>query len=128
VTAKSSARAPKGLGERGRKLWRDVTAVREFGPGDLVLVEEACRTADRLEKLDQLLRGDAEDWVRVREPRHEGDDLVLVIDSALSEARQQGNALRQMLTSLGLTKVGTEQPAKDGLDELASRRANRIPG
>ena len=41
--------APKGLGTRGRRLWRRVTTDWEMGPGELELLVEACRVADLLE-------------------------------------------------------------------------------
>ncbi len=45
---------PPGLGPSGRRLWREYAGRTEFGPGDLVLLREACRTADSLDFLDAL--------------------------------------------------------------------------
>jgi hypothetical protein len=100
-------KAPAGLGTRGRKLWREVTAgygELEDKPAELVLLEEACRTADRLEKLDELLRGDVDAWIRIRfpRPRREDETLVLNVDGALSEARQQQNIFKQLVAALRL--------------------------
>lgn len=100
---------PPGLGVKGRRLWAAwAERVDERG---LVLLEEACRIADRLDKLDVLLRGDADVWCRlVHNVRTE--DYELRVDSALVEARQQASTLRQILVSL---------PAKepDGSDDDA---------
>lgn len=93
-----------GLRDRGRALWESLTAARSFDAAGELLAGEACRIADRLERLDRLLRGDAGDWSQIVEVPGSGT-LVLVIDSALSEARQQQNALRQIFATLGLAKA-----------------------
>lgn len=111
----ATPKAPAGLSSRGRKLWRDLHEMDDLDPVQSVLAEEACRTADRLEKLDGLLRGDVEEWVRVRGPRFDGDDMVLMIDSALSEARQQANILKQLLTALRLPdEASGKKPQRRG--------------
>lgn len=103
-----------------------MTAARSFDPAGLVLVEEACRLADRLEKLDGLLRGDVDEWCRLQIPRgaDEYDELVVVVNQALAEARQQANALRQIVATLTLGKAGAPAVQKASiLDQLAERRA-----
>lgn len=86
------------------------------GERGLVLLEEACRIVDRLGKLDELLRGDADVWARVMH-RTRTDDYELVIDSALIEARQQASVLRQILG--GLPLKGAVGDDEDGwLDDL----------
>lgn len=102
---KATKRAPKKasgprLASRGRRLW---VALHDKVDGErgLVLLEEACRIADRLDKLDALLKGDADVWCRlVHDLRSE--DYELRIDSALIEARQQANTLRQLVAGLPL--------------------------
>jgi hypothetical protein len=119
-------RAPDGLADRGRRLWRQL-AGRSFDPAGWVLLEEACRIADRLDQLDRLLGGDAELWLRLDPGQFDGDPVHVVVDKALVEARQQANVLRQIIATLGLAKGATESvpPAKDGLDELRARLATR---
>jgi hypothetical protein len=47
-----------GLGERGRRLYGEFTAEGpKLGPAERVLLEEACRIADRCDQLDDFLRG-----------------------------------------------------------------------
>jgi hypothetical protein len=49
---------PPGLGDGGRRLWAEVKAARkELGPGEAVLLEEACRMKDRLDRLAIQLTG-----------------------------------------------------------------------
>lgn len=92
---------PLTLGERGQGLWDAVTASHTLSPEQHVTLTEACRCVDRLERLDELLRGETEVWARLlHDPRTE--DYVLRIDSALAEARQQQNVLKQLLTALRL--------------------------
>ena len=74
-----------------------------------MLLEEGCRIADRLDKLDGLLSGGADAWCRITEDR--GGDLVLSVDSALIEARQQAGVLRLLLA--GLPMKGTADDAAD---------------
>lgn len=88
------------LGARGRRLWAALSA-SVVGAGGLVLLEEACRIADRLDRLDALLVGEADVWCRlVHDLRTESYELR--IDSALIEARQQANVLRQIIAALPL--------------------------
>jgi hypothetical protein len=96
-------KAPAGLKARGRKLWNDITSGYEIAdkPAELVMLEEACRIADRLEALDEILRGDSEVWARLVHDL-QTESYVLRIDSALSEARQQANQMKQLLAALRL--------------------------
>lgn len=85
---------------RGKRLW-DSLQDQVDGERGRVLLEEACRTADRLDKLDALLKGNADVWARlVHDARADGYELR--IDSALIEARQQATVLRQLVGSLPL--------------------------
>ena len=100
--------APKGLGTRGKRLWKDITAAHDLDPQQRVLLEEACRTVDRLDMLEGKLSGREDAWVHLRtraEGMVDGEDRVtidLVVDNALSEARQQQNILKQLLAAMRL--------------------------
>jgi len=50
-------RAPSGLGRAGRRLWRSVLAEYELSAAELVLLEQAARTADLLEAMTAELAG-----------------------------------------------------------------------
>ncbi len=59
-------KAPSGLQARGRQLWRELHAEYDFegAPEKLILVEEACRTADVAARLQAVV--DAAEDLRVR--------------------------------------------------------------
>lgn len=120
--------APEGLGERGMAMWVALTAAREFDAAWGVLIAEACRISDRLEKLDRLLRRDIDAWACIEVPDAEGHPLVLVFDDALAEARQQTNALRQIVVSLKLGVASETKSERSAFDDLADRRRARIAG
>jgi hypothetical protein len=91
------------LGAKGLRLWRSLHQ-RVDGERGLILLEEACRISDRLDKLNALLLGDADVWCRLLEDMR-SDGYELRIDSALVEARQQANTLRQLVASLPLRET-----------------------
>ncbi|MCG5431227.1 hypothetical protein LV457_02845 [Mycobacterium sp. MYCO198283] len=88
-------------------LWRDTD------PGGIkVLVEQACRVADRLETLDRTLRGDAGammslDLGRILvEETPPGDrkafyvEVAVKVDAAASEERQQAKLFASLLSDI----------------------------
>lgn len=119
---------PGGLGERGGALWVDLTTGRSWDAPGLVLVTEACRLADRLERMDAILRGEVDEWMRIAPA---GDELVIRVDAVLGEARLHAGALRQLLAQLRLGAVvapgaaDEEQPEESRLDDLSRARARR---
>ncbi|WP_139000207.1 hypothetical protein [Rhodococcus zopfii] len=104
-TAKTP-RAPKGLGTRGRALWRDLH--REFDmtrdPHRMVLVEDACRTADLIDRLQESV--DAQD-LRVR-----GSQGQPVAAPELAEIRQHRGTLAMLLGKLALPDTEEMQELK----------------
>ena len=109
------------LGPRGRRLW-DAVSEHVVGERGLVLLEESCRIADRLDRLDALLNGDVDSWAHVQIGR-DGASAELVIDSALAEARQQAMALRQLLGSVPVKEYG-DGDADSWLDQLPTQILN----
>lgn len=110
--------APKGLGARGRRLWREITEAHELDPMQVVLLEEACRCADRLDKLEEKLSGREDAWAHLLSRVDLGDEdtrvIELRIDGALSEARQQQNVFKQLLASLRLPDAAGGRPQQRG--------------
>lgn len=112
---------PTGLGVRGASLWKNLGQVSEHSASG-VLAVEACRTADRLEGLHNLLAGG--EWLRVEMGR-EGD-VVLMVDKALAEVRLQAAALKSLLESpeLKVAETGKADPLDDLAAQREARRAN----
>lgn len=89
---------------------------REGDPYALtILIVEAARIADRLEKLDDLLSGEQTLWARLRDNR-EGD-IYVAVDNALSEARQQATVLKHLLAEIHRQRAQTPRESSD--DDLA---------
>lgn len=85
---------PQGiLEDRGTRLW---TSIHEqhpnISPAEQEVALEACRVADRLERLDVLCRSN--------EPVVETEKGQLITHPAFAEARQQQNLLKQLVASL----------------------------
>ena len=83
----SERKAPVGLRARGKQLWKNVLSAWEDpgpGPGEVELLVEACRTSDRLEDLDRIIRtSEGKEWER-----------------ALVESRQQQQTLKYLVVAL----------------------------
>lgn len=103
----SKHKPPARLRTRGRRFWDEITEVHDLDAAQLLQLEEVCRTADRLEALDQLLTGDASDWVELIEKKGADGTVEVVVDKALSEARQQANILKQLIAALRLPDEAT---------------------
>ena len=107
--------------------------VDEFGPGGTELygalsrpddefsttslVVEAARIKDRLDRLHALTSGGADSWCRVFRSDFEGE-LVLKLDTAVSEQRQLTTVFRQLLAEIE-RRQGDDSGVGDGGDDLA---------
>ena len=104
---------PEGLGAGGSALWGAVTEAHELDAVQEVQLVEACRAKDRLDKLDRLLRGDAEEWVRLTH-RTRTEDYILMVDDAAKLANATANQMKQLLASLRLPDAAGKQPQRRG--------------
>ena len=97
----------------GRALWDAVTADHDdLDQVQLVQLTEACRMKDRLDKLDELLRGDVSTWVSIHES--EGRPAVLVINAALAQANTTANTMKQLLAAMRLADATGRRPQQRG--------------
>jgi len=130
VTAAAAPAEPPRFGPRGRRLWAQLNDGRR-NPAEVVLIEETCRIADRLDLLDAVLAGDQITWMELRAGADDDAPMVIVIDNALSQARMHATTLRGLVTELRQSNAtGTAgahaDKAGDPLDEIARRRAARL--
>lgn len=105
-------RTPAGLAAGGRNLWKSVTDAHELDAVQQVTLLEACRSKDRLDKLDEVLRGDVEVWARIVDDREGSTELK--IDQALSQANSTANLLKQLLAALRLPDESGKKPQQRG--------------
>lgn len=100
---------PAGLQTAGVALWRAVTVEYEIDQHELLLLREACRCADRLERLAVEAAAGSVTVTNVK-----GD---LTAHPALVEARQQSLTLARLLASLRLPsgeETGERRPQRRG--------------
>ena len=117
------------MGARGRRLWQEVTGDgAKLRPAERVLLEEACRAADRLDQLDRLLRGDDDAWVRLHSANEDGSIVKVVLNNALAEARQQQVALKALVAELRTSQSGGAAPKTGGTPPPAAKEeAGDVP-
>lgn len=121
------------LRARGRWLWQELVEKGNPSPAERVLIAEACRLADRLDRLDAISNGRDRAWLQI------SDDLdavavdgqvTVIVDKVLAEARQQQATLKQILGELRQAASGTPSavngPGGSFLDQLAARRKARL--
>jgi hypothetical protein len=115
------------FGDRGAKLHADLLALKEYNPAELILIEEACRMADRLEDLDGIIHGKG--VINLMHLRHMGDDeseITMTVDAVLAEARQLQLAFQRVAMTLKLESGAISEAEVDTGDDLAAQRAARI--
>lgn len=118
---------PAGLLARGKAMWEALNGTYQLDAATAVLAAEACRIADRLERMNGILRGRSKEWISFEQRDDGSGGFDVIVDNALSEARQQQLALNQILKTLGVGKLDTPRQQKGGgmLNELAERAAAR---
>ncbi|GAA3962999.1 hypothetical protein [Gordonia caeni] len=103
------------LSARGRRLWDEL--VSESTPETTkALIEEACRTADRLDRLNWACKRDG--IIELIEREDLDGTYSIEIGNAMAEARQQGQALKNLLIEIGKRSEnpsGVEDDILDGL-------------
>lgn len=115
------------LGSRGSRLWRDETSSGSLTPAHLVLLEEACRLADRLDWLNSILLR-ACSPVKANDGDDEGESPA--IGPLLAEARQQQTTLRGLVAEIrqaskGSTPASAPKAGGAGVSDLSARIAKR---
>ena len=87
---------PEEFGPGGQALF-DQLMVGGWDAPTVALITEAARAKDRLDRLARITSGDEDVWCRVF--TGEGE-LVLKLDTAVSEQRQLSTVFRQLLAEI----------------------------
>lgn len=99
--------APNGLHDSGLQLWRDVLSGYELDPHELLILKEACRTADRLDALAKEAEGGP-----LTTKNFKGDEVA---NPLLVESRQQSIVFSRLVASLRLPVEGPDdRPQRRG--------------
>lgn len=115
-----SVATPRGLGARGRRLWKEVTKGYRLRPDELILLETAARTLDRVTALDDAMVGQPLTTVGSMGQQRE--------HPLLSEARQQRALLNRTLAQLDLPDVDDATGAINQQRSAAQSRWARAHG
>ena len=102
--------APKGLGDAGKALWRDVLGKYELRADELRILEDACRERDLLTRLEDGMVG-ANLVVR----GSQGQDVIHPI---VSELRQHRATFASLIRQL---KLPDESGSSDSGGELSAK-------
>lgn len=105
-----SVRTPTGLDKRGRALWRSIAPKYDLRPDELRTLEDACKLADLIERMETKLEEDDELVVP-------GSMKQPTAHPMITELRQYRSSLSKMLGSLKLPD------ADDGEKKSASESA-----
>lgn len=109
----TAQRPPAGLKSAGRRLWSATLGDYDLEVHELLLLREACRTADRLDRLE-VEAGQGP----VTVTNHRGDEVA---HPAMVEARQQSIVLARLLAALRM-------PAGDEADLTRPQRRGGARG
>ena len=119
---------PAGLGPRGSQLWEEMAGLK-LGPTHVLTLERLCRMADRLDRLDELLKGG--DWLDLAIQRTSTDttlEVRVTVDRAVGEVRQHEVAMKLLVAELrhagrpvapptGVSPPGPGQGSEDDDDD-----------
>lgn len=120
---------PDFLWSGGRALWDSVRANYDLDPTAEVLLLEACRLKDRLDKFTAALSSNSTLWFELKEPEELKDgtmQMQVVVNSMVSEARQAQAALGQTLNKIGvLQQAERRSEGVSMMDQLKLKREER---
>lgn len=124
---------PEDLRDRGVAFWHEVIELVDLDPTGSVLLGEACRIVDRLDRLSGALNGKGRDWLKLADEievvaERFGDgkkvSVKVAVDGLLSEARQQQLALKTVLAQLGLGRASEKASGeKSALQQWLEQRS-----
>jgi hypothetical protein len=100
-------RAPRGLASAGRRFWRQMNETYEFDTEHLVILEQACRELDLIERLQEQIDNDPTLIAR-------GSQGQPVSAPAVTAIKEHRTLLNMLIKSLSL-------PSEDANDGKMTR-------
>lgn len=113
----TTAPKPSELGSKGSWLWDEITDRYDLRPDEIRILEDACREADLIERLEVDLRDSA---LMVK-----GSQGQVVSSPLVSELRQHRATLSGMLRGLKLPDTDSQASQKAESDSQKARAAAR---
>ncbi|WP_420100175.1 hypothetical protein [Corynebacterium sp.] len=121
---------PAFLKRQGRALWDEITGAYDLDAGARVILAEACRMRDRLERFSAALSVQEALWFELGEPEElrNGDVQVqVVVNNMIGEARQMQAAVATALGKIGVLKQAEAKSSGPSVeDQLAEQRRKRL--
>jgi hypothetical protein len=112
----TEAKTPAKLGAKGKALWNQIITGYDLRPDEVRTLEDVCREADLIERLEEQLRGS--------DLMVKGSQGQLVASPLVSELRQHRATLTVMLKALKLPDTdATAQRQRDLVSEQARSAA-----
>ena len=109
-------KTPRSLKGAGRKLWDASIAEFEWAQHELALLEEACRTRDRIVQLDKTV---ADEGIMLSSSQGSR------VHPGIAEARQQRLTLARLLATLGIPALSEDKlPPARGVRGVYGGRGN----
>jgi hypothetical protein len=123
-SSEGDVRPPAGLKASGKRLWSAVTESFVLNPGELSMLEQACRTSDELARLEAAVRA-------LPELTTTGSTGQIKPHPLLAEARAHRLLLERLVGALSLPDQDEESGLRPG-QRHAQRAAegrwkNRVP-
>ena len=119
---------PHKLEPRGLELFGELTGAKTPSRAELIIIVEACRLADRLERLNDLIIGDEDAWFRIKLPRTDEGVVELLINDPMKEARMHAAALPALLAKLEpAVSDPDEQSPSEGVPSNVADIKSKLP-
>lgn len=121
---------PAFLKKQGRALWDEITGAYDLDVGAKVILGEACRMRDRLERFSAALSIESTLWFELGDPEEQrnGDvQMQVVVNSMIGEARQMQAAVATALAKIGVLKqASAKATGPSPKDMLEQKRKERL--
>lgn len=119
---------PSFLKTAGRDLWDQVMNEYQLNPAAVLVLTEACRMADRLDRFAAALASESSLWFELGDPDSlDTEGVPVVVNNMIGEARQMTAAVRQALSSIGVLQQAEKKSAGTSMaDEIARKRQKRL--